>query len=153
MKWTSAVSEHRFLKYAVAECAVEINAALGEQSADLIVVFVSAHHAARYDQLPELVRELVGDGVLIGCSGGGIIGAGKEVEHSPGFAMTAAVLPDVTLNAFHVEDSQLPDGDAPPQHGCVAATSVGSTPTAVLRLALLRMSAAVWPERRGSGSY
>jgi small ligand-binding sensory domain FIST len=116
MKWTSAVSEHRFLKYAVAECAVEINAALGEQSADLIVVFVSAHHAARYDQLPELVRELVGDGVLIGCSGGGIIGAGKEVEHSPGFAMTAAVLPDVTLNAFHVEDSQLPDGDAPPEN-------------------------------------
>lgn len=114
MKWTSAVSEHRFLKYAVAECAVEIKAALGEQSADLIVVFVSAHHAARYDQLPELVRELVGDGVLIGCSGGGIIGAGKEVENSPGFAMTAAVLPDVTLNAFHVQDSELPDGDAPP---------------------------------------
>lgn len=114
MKWTSAVSEHRFLKYAVAECAVEINEALGEQSADLIVVFVSVHHAAHYDELPGLVRELVGDGVLIGCSGGGIIGAGKEVEHSPGFAMTAAVLPDVTLIPFHVEDSSLPDGDAPP---------------------------------------
>ncbi len=115
MKWTSAVSEHRFLKYAVAECAAEIKEALGEQSADLIIAFVSAHHAARYDDLPGLVRELVGDSVLIGCSGGGIIGAGKEVEHSPGFAMTAAVLPDVALNLFHVEDPILPDGDAPPE--------------------------------------
>ena len=49
MKWTSAVSEHRFLKYAVAECAAEIKEALGDQSADLLVVFVSAHHADRYD--------------------------------------------------------------------------------------------------------
>jgi small ligand-binding sensory domain FIST len=114
MKWTSAVSEHRFLKYAVAECAVEIKEALGDQSADLLVVFVSAHHAARYDELPGLVRELAGDGVLIGCSGGGIIGAGREVEQSPGFAMAAAVLPDVTLSPFHIEDSDLPDGDAPP---------------------------------------
>lgn len=115
MKWTSAVSEHRFLKYAVAECALEINDALGDQTADLIVAFVSAHHAARYDELPGLVRELLGDTVLIGCSGGGIIGAGREVEHRPGFSLTAAVLPDVNVTPFHLEDEDLPDGDAPPE--------------------------------------
>ena len=29
MKWVSAVSEHRFLKYAVAECAEKIRAEMG----------------------------------------------------------------------------------------------------------------------------
>ncbi len=114
MKWVSAISEHRFLKYAVAECAREISDALGEQKPDLIVAFVSAHHAARYDELPGLVRELFGERFLIGCSGGGVIGAGHEVEDRPGLSLTAAVLPDVNMVGFHIDNNDLPDGDAPP---------------------------------------
>ena len=114
MKWVSSVSEHRFLKYAVAECAGEIKAALGDQPPDLVVAFVSAHHAARYDELPDLVHELLGDCTLVGCSGGGVIGAGREVENRPGFSLTAAVLPEISVAPFHVADDDLPDGDAPP---------------------------------------
>ncbi len=114
MKWVSAVSEHRFLKYAVAECASEIKAALGSRKPDLVVAFVSAHHAARYEELPALARELLGDCVLVGCSGGGVIGAGREVENRPGFSLTAAALPEIVVSPFHVSDEDLPDGDAPP---------------------------------------
>ncbi len=114
MKWVSALSEHRFLKYAVAECAREISEALGERKPDLIVAFVSAHHAARYDELPALARELFGECALIGCSGGGVIGAGREVEERPGLSLTAAVLPDVSVVGFHIDNNDLPDGDAPP---------------------------------------
>ena len=114
MKWVSAVSEHRFLKYAVAECAGEIKAALGDETPDLVVAFVSVHHAARYEELPGLVHELLGDCVLVGCSGGGVIGAGREVESRPGFSLTGAVLPDTNVAPFHVADADLPDGDAPP---------------------------------------
>ena len=114
MKWVSALSEHRFLKYAVAECAREISDALGDQKPDLIVTFVSAHHAARYDELSSLVSELFADCFLIGCSGGGVIGAGREVEDRPGLSLTAAVLPDVDIVGFHIDNDDLPDGDAPP---------------------------------------
>ena len=114
MKWVSALSEHRFLRYAAAECAGEISEALGDQRPDLVVAFVSAHHAARYDELPGLMRELFGEVFLIGCSGGGVIGAGREVEDRPGFSLTAAVLPDVRIVGFHVDNNDLPDGDAPP---------------------------------------
>lgn len=114
MKWVSAVSEHRFLKYAVAECASEIKQALGDVAPDLAVAFVSAHHAARYSELPGLINELLGECALVGCSGGGVIGAGREVENRPGFSLAAAVLPDTKVVGFHVENANLPDGDAPP---------------------------------------
>ena len=114
MKWVSALSEHRFLKYAVAECAGEISGALGDQKPDLVVAFVSAHHAARYDELPGLVREFFGDAFLVGCSGGGVIGAGREVEDRPGLSLTVASLPNVAIRGIHVDNSDMPDGDAPP---------------------------------------
>lgn len=114
MEWVSAVSEHRFLKYAVAECAGEIRAAMGGRAPDLAVAFASPHHAARADEVPDLVRDMLGDCVLIGCSGGGVIGAGREIENRPGFSLAAAALPGVAISPFHVRDEDLPDGDAPP---------------------------------------
>ena len=114
MKWSSAVSERPSLDEAVAECAAKVFAELGDQAPDLVVTFVSAHHAPEYDSVPQLVRRHIDSGVLIGCSGGGVIGAGTEVEHRPGFALAAAHLPDVQLIPFRIEDDTLPDGDAAP---------------------------------------
>ena len=114
MKWVTAVSEHRFLRYAVAECASEVRSAMGERSPDLAVAFVSSHHAARYDELPSLARDLIGECILVGCSGGGVIGGGREVENRPGFALAAASLPDAKISAFHIDNADLPDGDSPP---------------------------------------
>ncbi len=114
MKWSSAVSDNISLGDAIAECASRIRQELGEQTPDLAVAFVSAHHFQGFDAVPGLVREHLGGCLLLGCSGGGIIGAGKEVEHRPGFALSAALLPDVEIAPFHIENDQLPDGDAPP---------------------------------------
>ena len=114
MKWSSSVSESESLGDAVSECASELLAGLGSEPPDLLLAFVSAHHAGEFDDVPALVREHVGGGTLVGCSGGGIIGAGREVEHRPGFALAAARLPGVDLVPFHIDDSTLPDGDASP---------------------------------------
>ena len=114
MKWSSAVSESPSLSDALEECGNAVRAGLGDLSPDLIVAFPSPHYAAEYEGLPELVRDRVGPGLLVGCSGGGVIGAGREVEHRAGFALTAAVLPDVELTPFHVGNDALPDEDAAP---------------------------------------
>jgi small ligand-binding sensory domain FIST len=87
---------------------------MGHLTADLLVVFVSPHHATEYDRVPELVRNEFPEGALIGCSGGGVIGGGREVENRPGLAMTVAHLPDVEVVPFHVETADLPDADAAP---------------------------------------
>ena len=114
MKWSSAVSENFSLAEAVGECSRQIHDDLDGMEPDLIFAFVSSHHAVEYESLPQLVRENLADALLIGCSGGGIIGAGREIEQRPGFALTAAVLPDVQLTPFYIGEDALPDGDAPP---------------------------------------
>ena len=115
MRWSSAVSDAPSVADAVSQCAATIEAEFVAPAADLIVAFASAHHATDFEAVPELVRQHIGDGLLIGCSGGGVIGAGREVEHRPGFAMTVAHLPDVELAPFHIENDTLPDADSAPE--------------------------------------
>ena len=114
MKWSSAVSEQATLSAAVDECASEIYSGLGQLAPDLVLAFVSPHHASEYDALPGLVGDRLGAGLLLGCSGQGVIGGGREVEHRPGVAMVAAHLPGVEITRFHIDGNALPDGDAPP---------------------------------------
>ena len=114
MKWSSALSENLSLSEGISECASKIRGELGEEAPDLVVVFVSAHHAAEYESVPGLIREHLGESTLVGCSSGGVIGEGREVEHRPGLALTAARLPGVELAPFRIEDGALPDGDAAP---------------------------------------
>jgi small ligand-binding sensory domain FIST len=81
---------------------------LQEQAPDLAIVFVSQHHQERYDDLPVLLNDRLAAKVLIGCSAGGVIGGGHEVENRPGLSLTAALLPDVRLQPFHIDNDLLP---------------------------------------------
>ena len=122
MKWASAISEQTALEPAIAECVADLREQLGDAAPDLAVVFASFHYREGYDAIPSLVREQLGSGpfglnapLVLGCSGGGIIGNGLEVEQRPALSITAASLPDVTLVDFHLEGERLPDLDAGPE--------------------------------------
>ncbi len=115
MHWASAVSDNESLDAAIEECVSQVSNELGNDSPDLAVVFVSSQHATRYEEVPGLVQKGLGARVLFGCSAGGVIGGGREVEHRPGFSLTAAHLPDVELFPFYMERDRLPDADASPK--------------------------------------
>ena len=87
MKWASAISEQPSVESAIDECVASLRAQLGNAAPDLAVVFASSHFHQNYEAIPQLVRQALdrGDGapLLLGCSGGGIIGNGQEVEQSP----------------------------------------------------------------------
>ena len=67
-----------------------------------------------------MVRDRLGAGtgqaspMLFGCSAGGVIGGGREVENRAGISLTVAHLPGVEMSPFHVEGDDLPDMDAGP---------------------------------------
>ena len=113
MKWVSAISEQSNLDGALAECADAIRGQL-EEWPQLVVAFVSPHYQADYARVGPLLSELLGAAHTFGCSGGGIIGAGVEVEQRPALSVTAATLPGVDIEAFHLDGDSLPDLDAGP---------------------------------------
>ena len=83
MKWASAISEQTDLASAIDECVARIREQLEGLSCDLAVAFVSAHHFNEYADVPRLLREKLDSPLVLGCSGGGIIGNGLEVEQRP----------------------------------------------------------------------
>jgi small ligand-binding sensory domain FIST len=114
MKWASAASDNPSLDEALDRCVESLKEQLGGDEADLAVVFVSAHHGQGYDEIPRLVQQRLKVKNLVGCSAGGVIGGGHEIEQRPGLSVTAAVLPGVEMSPFHISDEGMPDLDASP---------------------------------------
>ena len=113
MKWVTAISRKASFESAVRECAEEAREGLGPGTVSLAFVFVTPHFAAYYPRVPGLVARHLKPEVLVGCSGGGVIGGGEEAEHAPAVTLVAANLPDTEVKAFRIGDT-LPDLDGPP---------------------------------------
>jgi small ligand-binding sensory domain FIST len=108
MRWASALSCALDATSAFAEAAATLDAQLGGERPDLLLAFVSPHHADRCETLSGLARRRFPGALLAGCTGGGVIGGAHEAEDGPALALTAAALPRVTLTAFHVDTTSLP---------------------------------------------
>ena len=115
MRWVSALSDAKTLPQALEETIRKIQDALGRQKPDLCLVFASNEFRAGYESIIPALRAALSPQVLLGCSGGGVVGESREVEHAPALTVTAALLPDVTLTPFRAADSSLPDLDASPR--------------------------------------
>ena len=114
MKWASAITTQDNIESGTLEATEKILSQLDGKSADLTVIFISPHFAERYQEIPAMIRKRFDPGLLIGCSGGGIIGQGQEVEQQPAFSITSAHLPGVNLQAIQAETSELPNQDTGP---------------------------------------
>lgn len=118
MKWASAIASQRNTKQSLEElfeaAAEQIKEQLGNSDCDLLFCFVSPEFVAQSDKLTALASKHLSAKTLIGCTAGGIIGGGIELEKVAAISLSAANLPDVKINVFHLEDDRLPDMDAPP---------------------------------------
>jgi small ligand-binding sensory domain FIST len=113
MKWASALSEGRSTPAVIAELTDAIRTQMGDEPIDLAFLFVSP--ALVTNNISTTVMEAIGCRSLVGCSGGGIIGGGREIERRPAAALITARLPEVEIMLFHLDSSDLPDLDASPK--------------------------------------
>ncbi|HCF29002.1 MAG TPA: hypothetical protein DEV81_17775, partial [Cyanobacteria bacterium UBA11049] len=118
MQWVNALSTRPSLEAAVAEVVERAENAL-QAPADLGLVFISSAFTSEYPRLLPLLQERISVPVIIGCSGGGIVGMNRqgqieELEGLPALSLTLAHLPGVDIKAFHVVAEELPDLDSPP---------------------------------------
>ena len=155
MKWTSAISEQPVLEDAIAECAVSIKSSVGNENLDLAIPFISPHYEDSYERVAELMAENLGARHVFGCSGGGVIGNGLEIEQRAGVSITAAILPNVDIKPFHLQVDKLPDMDAGPDkwETLFGVTVHGPVPAGplqgdfLIRNAASRRAARVWGGR------
>jgi small ligand-binding sensory domain FIST len=137
MRFASTTSLAPTLAAAAREVIDHVGAALQGARPDLLVAFVSTQHAGAWGDLPRLLAPL-GARVVLGCSAGGVIGGGHEIEGRAGLAVGAAVLPGVELAPFHVESDGLPSLDEPERWRALEGQLGGAPstePTHVLVLA------------------
>ena len=102
MKWSSVLSRERSPRFAVEEALEGIAANLEGEAPDLVLVFAYPSQTDQYPLVVEAVAERYPDAALVGCSAAGVVGGGREVEHEPALALTAAVLPGVHVEVFHL---------------------------------------------------
>ena len=114
MKWATAVSRSTSFEEALSECAEGVRETLGPGPVTLALAFVTPHFVEFYEGLHEAMMRSLGPGTLLGCSAGGVIGGGEEVEQAPAVTLVAARLPDVAVRPFHLNGGMLPDLDGPP---------------------------------------
>lgn len=118
MRWSNALSTRPSLEAAVADVVERASSSL-HSPADLGLLFISSAFTSEYSRLLPLLQEKLSVPVLIGCSGGGIIGMTnqgqmQELENSPALSLSLAHLPGVQVQAFHVKSEALPDLDSSP---------------------------------------
>lgn len=88
---------------------------LGGKTPDFLIAFVSPDFKGKMEAICRLLQEELKPIAFIGCTGGGIIGGGQEVEQKTAISLTGALLPGVTLKTFHVSNDALPDLDDAPE--------------------------------------
>jgi len=96
-----------------AACA-KVLAEFGGSHPDLLIAFISAKFHEQYQEIGKIIAKELKPKAFIGCSAGGLIGGGNEIEDESGLALAAAILPDADVRTFHLEDGDLPDSDDAP---------------------------------------
>ncbi|MBK9030515.1 MAG: FIST C-terminal domain-containing protein [Myxococcales bacterium] len=142
MRWASAIATTPTTDDACAEVTTAVTRELGGARADLVLVFVTDHHAAGFPTLSRELADSFPGAVIAGCTVGGAIGGGLEIEHRPAVAVTAAHLPGVTAAAYHVGGD--PDGWLAPDHDARAVIALPCPMTSPVDR-LMAWTDKVWP--------
>ena len=114
MIWASHAVRGANAAEMIRHLADEIRPAFGNHAIDLAVFFVSPHFRDTFDQLPAMLQEHLPVRVQIGCSAGGVVGGGIELENEAAMSLTAAHLPHVKIHPIASDTENVPDADAPP---------------------------------------
>lgn len=107
MRWISTLNEDPSLSEAVRNCTEELRGRGGSSPPDLVLIFAGRYPLQELRTQPSLLTETFPESLVVGCTAGGVVGDGREVEQRPALSVTGAWLPEVKLSPFHLEESQI----------------------------------------------
>ena len=95
-----ALSAHVDAVMAAETVCEQALAGLGERTPDLVTLYISGDHSEQAASVAEVVRRTLRPGTLVGVTGEGVVGEGREVERRSAVAVLAATMPGTTLQPF-----------------------------------------------------
>ncbi len=98
----NALSTHEDPIEAAAHAASRIHAQL-DGPPDLLMAFVTPHHAQRMGMIADTLRDALGSSHMLGVSASSIMSGNSEINQGPGLALLACKLPGVRISPFWVE--------------------------------------------------
>ncbi len=123
MEFFASLSTERGPDRLLAELTAGVEDTFGGLRPDLGFLFFTPHHVPELARIREEVVRRTGVRTLLGCTGGAIIGGGREVEDAPSATLWLASLPGVRIRPFSVRAEQTPDGfcfPSDPEDLCVS---------------------------------
>ena len=80
---------------------------------DLALVFISSHFVEDYEDILADLMGKLDPGYLVGCSGHGIIGAGREFEDQPVISLLLLRHPDLKITVHRAQQEQIEESTGP----------------------------------------
>ena len=113
---------------AIDEVVRGVAGGLQGRTPDLAVVFVSHDHGTAIESLGPKLAQKTGAKVVLGCTGEGIVGSRREIEHGPALSLLVGTAPGTVLRPFSVLARQIAEGkigfSSLPEIGDAARASV-----------------------------
>lgn len=116
MKWESTLILDENIERGFQKGAEKLSTLLGGKDPDLAVVFVSGIKGEALDRVSQLVRAHIKPNHWLGCTAGGVIGHGREIENRPAVSISVALLPNVSIQPFHIEPGDFASSEAMVNH-------------------------------------
>lgn len=88
--------------YAATEAASRLQSKL-DTPPDLLMVFVTPHHAQRMGMIADTLRDTLNSDHMLGVSAASVMSGTSEINDAPGIALLACNLPGVRISPFWVD--------------------------------------------------
>src|SRR6187551_757786 len=97
MRAEAAITQSQIVENALEDLVERLPMLSDGTHIDLALLFASDWYEDEYAELMEGLKSRLGDAIIIGCSGQGVIGPGEEVETYPAIALQVFSLPGAML--------------------------------------------------------
>lgn len=87
----------------------------GRSKADLAMLFISATYRDQLIDSWSSLRKEIPAKLVLGCTAGGVIGDGQEIEEEAAVSLISCKSPGVEISPFHVHQPNLPTRDGSPR--------------------------------------
>lgn len=111
MKTGASIATGSEWREALSGLIADLQSTEADADIDLALFFASAAYVSEFDTLLAEVRRLTGAKILLGCSGNGIIGPGREIESEPAMALQLFSLPGVELHTLRIDATDLQNAE------------------------------------------